>query len=65
MWLIVIGKQRKQISVLAACQSYRQCFDMEHFLRFGKQRLLDDPIPSTRSQRRGKLEEKVKRIFIA
>ena len=40
MWLIVIGEQRKQISALAAYQSYRQRFDMEHFLQFGKQRLL-------------------------
>ena len=40
MWLVVIGKERKQISPLIAYQSYRQRFDMEHFLRFGKQRLL-------------------------
>ncbi len=33
MWLIVIGDQRKKISALVAYQSYRQRFDMEHFLR--------------------------------
>jgi DDE superfamily endonuclease len=40
MWLIVIGDQREKISPLLTYQSYRQRFDIEHMLRFGKQRLL-------------------------
>jgi hypothetical protein len=40
MWLIVMGDQRGEISPAIAYQSYRQRFDIEHMLRFGKQRLL-------------------------
>jgi hypothetical protein len=40
MWLIVIGDQRKEISSIVAYQSFRQRFDIEHMLRFSKQRLL-------------------------
>ena len=40
MWLIVIGKQRQRVSSVKVYQSYRQRFDIEHMLRFGKQRLL-------------------------
>jgi hypothetical protein len=40
MWLIVIGNQRHCLSSLVAYQSYRQRFDIEHMLRFSKQRLL-------------------------
>jgi hypothetical protein len=40
MWLIVIGEQRGEISPTVAYQSYKQRFDIEHMLRFSKQRLL-------------------------
>ena len=40
MWLIVIGKQRQRLSSVKVYQSYRQRFDIEQMLRFGKQRLL-------------------------
>ena len=40
MWLIVIGQRRYELSPLDSWQAYRQRFDLEHFLRFGKQRLL-------------------------
>jgi len=40
MWLISIGQRHQEISPLIAYQSYRQRFDIEHFNRFGKQRLL-------------------------
>ena len=40
MWLIVIGSRRGEILPMLAYQSYRQRFDIEHMLRFGKQRLL-------------------------
>ncbi len=40
MWLIVMGNQREEISPTVANPCYRQRFDIEHMLRFGKQRLL-------------------------
>jgi len=40
MWLIVIGQRRSELTPLDSYQAYRQRFDLEHFLRFGKQRLL-------------------------
>jgi DDE superfamily endonuclease len=40
MWLIIMGEQRDCISPSIAYQSYRQRFDIEHMLRFKKQRLL-------------------------
>lgn len=40
MWLIVMGNRRHELSLLEIWQSYRQRFDLEHFFRFGKQRLL-------------------------
>jgi hypothetical protein len=40
MWLIVIGEKRNCISPVIAYQTYRQRFDIEHMLRFKKQRLL-------------------------
>jgi hypothetical protein len=40
MWLIAIGKGREELTLLEIYQSYRQRFDLEHFFRFGKQRLL-------------------------
>jgi hypothetical protein len=41
-WLVTIGQRRQEIRLLAAWDSYRQRYDLEHFLRFGKQRLLMD-----------------------
>ena len=40
MWLIVMGNKREEISLTVAYSCYRQRFDIEHMLRFGKQRLL-------------------------
>ena len=40
MWLIAIGDRRNELSLLDIYQSYRQRYDLEHFFRFGKQRLL-------------------------
>lgn len=40
MWLLAIGQHRTQLSCLDIYQAYRQRFDLEHLLRFGKQRLL-------------------------
>ncbi len=40
MWLIAIGQRRNELSGLDIYYAYRQRFDLEHFFRFGKQRLL-------------------------
>ncbi len=40
MWLIVIGSQKHQLGCELVYSSYRQRFDIEHMLRFSKQRLL-------------------------
>jgi len=42
MWLIVIGARRQEIPLLDAWQAYARRFDVEHYFRFGKQRLLMD-----------------------
>lgn len=41
MWLIVIGKRRRELSILEAWEAYGQRYDVEHYFRFGKQRLLE------------------------
>jgi hypothetical protein len=40
MWLIVMGQRRQELTLLDSYQAYRQRFDIEHMLRFEKQRLL-------------------------
>lgn len=42
MWLAVQGKRRQELSSDTIYQSYSQRFDIEHFFRFGKTRLLLD-----------------------
>jgi hypothetical protein len=42
LWLIVIGERRHELSVRDVYDAYRQRFDLEHFFRFGKQKLLLD-----------------------
>jgi len=42
LWLIVMGKRRAELSLLDIYQSYLQRYDLEHFFRFGKQKLLLD-----------------------
>ncbi len=39
-WLIVFGQRRREITARQAWDAYRQHYDIEHFFRFGKQRLL-------------------------
>ncbi len=39
-WLIVFGQRRREITARQAWDAYRQRYDLEHFFRFGKQRLL-------------------------
>ena len=40
MWLLVIGPRRAELSLIEIWDAYRQRYDLEHFFRFGKQRLL-------------------------
>jgi hypothetical protein len=40
MWLIVLGERRGELSLVAGWEAYRQRYDLEHYFRFGKQRLL-------------------------
>jgi len=42
MWLMAQGERRAELSLRDIYESYRQRFDIEHFFRFGKQRLLMD-----------------------
>lgn len=42
LWLLVLGKRRREVSTVVAYEAYRQRYDMEHFFRFGKNRLLLD-----------------------
>ena len=40
MWLLVIGKRRNELSLIEIWEAYGRRYDLEHFFRFGKQRLL-------------------------
>lgn len=40
LWLIVMGKRHRELSLLDIFDAYAARFDIEHFFRFGKQRLL-------------------------
>ncbi len=42
LWLTVSGKRRSELDVYSVYMSYRQRYDIEHFFRFGKQKLLMD-----------------------
>ena len=42
LWLIVMGDRRLELSLLDIYQAYLQRYDLEHFFRFGKQKLLLD-----------------------
>jgi hypothetical protein len=40
LWLIVIGRRCQELTLMQAWEAYAQRFDVEHYFRFGKQRLL-------------------------
>ena len=40
MWLIMVGQRRHELTSIEGYKAYRQRYDIEHLLRFGKQRLL-------------------------
>ena len=46
MWLMLQGKRRAELGLRQIFECYRQRFDIEHFFRFGKQRLLMDKFQS-------------------
>lgn len=39
MWLLVMGQRRHELTLLHIYESYKCRFNLEHFFRFGKQRL--------------------------
>ena len=40
LWLIVLGERRRELSLRETWEAYGQRYDLEHYFRFGKQRLL-------------------------
>jgi len=40
LWLLVIGARRHKLSLVEIWEAYGRRYDLEHFFRFGKQRLL-------------------------
>jgi len=42
LWAIAIGEKRRTLSLLDIHEAYHQRYDVEHFFRFGKQKLLMD-----------------------
>jgi hypothetical protein len=40
MWLLAIGERRRELSLVDIWEAYSQRYDVEHFYRYGKQRLL-------------------------
>jgi len=40
LWIAAQGKRRHELSTMFIYQSYRQRYDIEHYFRFGKQKLL-------------------------
>lgn len=40
LWLIVMGPRRQELSLVDIYHAYGQRYDLEHFFRFGKQKLL-------------------------
>jgi hypothetical protein len=50
LWLIVMGDRRAELSLLEIYQAYLQRYDLEHFFRFGKQKLLLDKFQTPDAQ---------------
>ncbi len=40
LWLIVMGKRREEVNLVEGYEAYGQRVDLEHYFRFGKQKLL-------------------------
>jgi hypothetical protein len=50
LWLLVIGQQRHKLSLAEIWQAYQQRYDLEHFFRFGKQKLLLDRYQASQTE---------------
>ncbi len=52
LWLLVVGERRHELELEAIYRAYAQRSDLEHFFRFGKQKLLlaDYQTPETRRE---------------
>jgi len=42
MWLMVSGKRRQELNLIQIWQAYKRRYDIEHYIKFGKTRLLMD-----------------------
>jgi hypothetical protein len=42
MWLMVSGARRQELALIQIWQAYKRRYDIEHFFKFGKTRLLMD-----------------------
>jgi len=51
LWLIVMGKRRHEITLLDIYHAYVQRYHLEHFFRFGKQKLLLDHFQTPAEER--------------
>jgi len=54
LWFIIFGLRRGEVHPRMATQAYRQRFDHEHFLRFGKRNLLSCAYQTVAEQREEK-----------
>jgi len=54
LWLIAMGERRHELSLLDIFHSYQRRYDIEHFFRFGKQRLLLDRYQTPETKREEK-----------
>lgn len=52
LWLLVMGPRRSELNLAQSYHAYVQRYDLEHFFRFGKQKLLlvDFQTPETRRE---------------
>lgn len=50
MWLVIFGKKRHQMTLKACVDSYRDRYDIEHYFRFGKQRLMMDTFQTSEAE---------------
>lgn len=51
LWLIVVGKRRREVGTIDVYEAYRQRYDLEHLFRFGKSKLLLDCYQTPETER--------------
>jgi DDE superfamily endonuclease len=54
LWLLVSGERRHELSLLDIYHAYEQRYDLEHFFRFGKQKLLSTDFQTPETAREEK-----------